>query len=123
VRIRSGRRSAAATWSRGARSFSRCVGGTWGIGPAQQTPQQCPMSPWPGGEGADEAHLLEHCPLTRTVALAAESAAEVALLQEATAPPPDVASRLEMDAAPWETAGAGTHRPWRTAVVREVAAS
>jgi len=47
-----------------------------------------------------------------------ESDADIALLQEATAPPPDVASRLEVDAAPWETAGAGARRPWRTAVVR-----
>lgn len=47
-----------------------------------------------------------------------ESEADVALLQEATAPPPDVASRLEVDGVPWETAGAGARRPWRTAVVR-----
>lgn len=47
-----------------------------------------------------------------------ESDADIALLQEATAPPPDVASRLEVDAALWETPGAGAHRPWRTAVVR-----
>jgi len=47
-----------------------------------------------------------------------ESDADIALLQEATAPPSDVASQLDVDAAPWETAGAGAHRPWRTAIVR-----
>ena len=44
--------------------------------------------------------------------------ADVALLQEATEPPPDVASRIEVDAEPWHTYGAGATRPWRAAVVR-----
>jgi hypothetical protein len=43
--------------------------------------------------------------------------ADVALLQEAVPPPVDVAARVRVDSAPWETAGAGVHRPWRTAVV------
>jgi len=47
-----------------------------------------------------------------------ESDADIALLQEATAPPADVAPRVQVDAASWETTGAGAHRPWRAAVVR-----
>lgn len=43
--------------------------------------------------------------------------ADVALLQEAVPPPADVAVRLKVDSSPWETAGAGVDRPWRTAVV------
>jgi hypothetical protein len=43
------------------------------------------------------------------------SGADVALLQEATRPPNDVASRIEVDEAPWRTQGAG---PWRAAIVR-----
>ena len=43
---------------------------------------------------------------------------DVALLQEATEPPPDVASRIEVYAEPWHTCGAGAVRPWRAAVVR-----
>ncbi len=44
--------------------------------------------------------------------------ADVALLQEAAAPPPDVSRRLDIDPAPWRTAGAGVDRPWRAATVR-----
>lgn len=44
--------------------------------------------------------------------------ADIALLQEATEPPADVARRLEVDPAPWRTAGAGLNRPWRAAVVK-----
>ena len=44
--------------------------------------------------------------------------ADVALLQEATAPPPDVGSRLGIDPRRWRTDGAGLDRPWRTAVVK-----
>ena len=44
--------------------------------------------------------------------------ADVALVQEAAPPPPDVAQRIEVDSAPWKTAGAGCCRPWRTAVVK-----
>lgn len=42
--------------------------------------------------------------------------ADVALLQEAAAPPQEFASRV--DAEPWLTAGSGMLRTWRTAVVR-----
>jgi hypothetical protein len=44
--------------------------------------------------------------------------ADVALLQEAAEPPPDVAARIEVDEEPWHTLGGGSLRPWRTAVVR-----
>lgn len=44
--------------------------------------------------------------------------ADIALLSEAAAPPADVARRLEVDPAPWRTAGAGLNRPWRTVVVK-----
>lgn len=44
--------------------------------------------------------------------------ADIALLQEAAAPPSDVADKLEVDPEPWRTAGEGRSRPWRTAVVR-----
>jgi hypothetical protein len=47
-----------------------------------------------------------------------ETHADVALLQEARGPPPDIASRIEAGAAPWETSGADANRPWRAAVVR-----
>ena len=43
--------------------------------------------------------------------------AEVALLQEACEPPPDVATRFDVGDAPWRTEGAGLRRPWRTAIV------
>ena len=43
---------------------------------------------------------------------------DIALLQEASEPPPDVAGRIDCDPAPWYTAGAGLNRPWRTAVVK-----
>lgn len=41
---------------------------------------------------------------------------DVALVQEATAPPSDLG--IEVDDAPWSTAGAGLKRPWRAAVAR-----
>lgn len=44
--------------------------------------------------------------------------ADVALLQEATEPPPDVASKIEIDGEPWKTFGVDDSRPWRAAVVR-----
>ena len=46
--------------------------------------------------------------------------ADVALLQEAAAPPPEVADRIEVDPAPWYTAGGDCdpQRAWRAAVVR-----
>jgi hypothetical protein len=43
--------------------------------------------------------------------------ADVALLQEATEPPADVASRVDVNPGPWCTAGIGA-RPWRTAIVK-----
>ena len=42
--------------------------------------------------------------------------ADIALLQEAGAPPPEIASRVDVDPAPWRTAGA-RRAPWRTAIV------
>ena len=44
--------------------------------------------------------------------------ADVALLQEARPPPPDVAGRVEVDPADWVTAGPTPIRRWRAAVVR-----
>jgi endonuclease/exonuclease/phosphatase family metal-dependent hydrolase len=44
--------------------------------------------------------------------------ADIALLQEATAPPPVTAGKLEVDPSPWRTAGEGVDRPWRVAVVK-----
>lgn len=47
-----------------------------------------------------------------------DSNIDIALLQEATEPSVDVTRRLDVDSAPWRTAGAGLNRPWRTAVVK-----
>lgn len=44
--------------------------------------------------------------------------ADIALLSEAAAPPADAARRVEVDSAPWRTAGAGVNRPWRAVVVK-----
>lgn len=49
--------------------------------------------------------------------LLVDGGADIALLQEAVPPPADLAEAVNVDAAPWETAGAGIDRPWRTAVV------
>jgi endonuclease/exonuclease/phosphatase family metal-dependent hydrolase len=46
-----------------------------------------------------------------------ETGADIALLQEATEPPADVAAQLETDTAAWRTGGVAGNRPWRTAVV------
>lgn len=46
------------------------------------------------------------------------SDADIALLQEAAAPPSDVAERVEVDPAPWCTPGADGWRSWRTAIVK-----
>ncbi|MCU0676499.1 MAG: endonuclease/exonuclease/phosphatase family protein [Myxococcota bacterium] len=46
----------------------------------------------------------------------ARSDGDIALLQEAVAPPADL--DLEVDEAGWGTAGAGLDRPWRTAIAR-----
>ncbi len=48
----------------------------------------------------------------------ADSDADIALLQEAAEPPADIASRFDVDPAPWRTAGAGLNRRWRAAVVK-----
>jgi len=47
-----------------------------------------------------------------------ESDADIALLQEATPPPADMAAEFDIDPAPWRTDGAGLNRAWRTAIVR-----
>ena len=47
-----------------------------------------------------------------------EVGADIALLQEAAAPPPEVAARIDADPAPWDTPGVDAQRKWRTAVVR-----
>lgn len=45
--------------------------------------------------------------------------ADIALLQEAGPPPPDVAGRLiKIDPADWATAGPEPRRKWRTAIVQ-----
>ena len=43
--------------------------------------------------------------------------ADIALVQEASPPPVDVAGRISIDSIPWQTSGGGMNRPWRTAVV------
>ncbi len=43
-----------------------------------------------------------------------EIEADVALLREATEPPPDVPERIDVDSAPWSTAGADATRPSAT---------
>ena len=47
-----------------------------------------------------------------------DSDADIALLQEATEPPDEVAGTIKINPAPWETVGAGNNRPWRTAIVQ-----
>ena len=46
--------------------------------------------------------------------------ADLALLQEATEPPPDIAERIEFNPEPWRMAGDDTDRlrAWRAAVVK-----
>jgi len=44
--------------------------------------------------------------------------AQIGLLQEACAPPEDVAARIGVDDEPWETAGPGAARRWRTVVAQ-----
>ena len=41
-----------------------------------------------------------------------DSDADLAMLQEASTPPEDVRKKIEVDPAPWQTTGAGMHRPW-----------
>lgn len=43
--------------------------------------------------------------------------ADIALLQEARPPPRGIASQVDVDPAPWSTAGA-SDRPWRTAIAK-----
>lgn len=45
-----------------------------------------------------------------------DSDADLAMLQEASTPPEDVRKKIEVDPAPWQTTGAGMHRPWRAAI-------
>ena len=47
-----------------------------------------------------------------------DTGADVALLQEASPPPKDVACSIEVDPAGWFTAGPEPRRKWRTAVVK-----
>ena len=47
-----------------------------------------------------------------------EMDADVALLQEAGKPPPDIAEHITTDAAPWRIPGQDSNAPWRSAVVR-----
>ncbi len=44
--------------------------------------------------------------------------ADLALLQEAAMPPPDVAKCIEVNPGPWLTAGGDSNCPWRAAIVR-----
>ena len=44
------------------------------------------------------------------------SKVDIALLQEAAQPPIEITNNIDLDSAPWETAGTGTSRPWRTAI-------
>lgn len=46
-----------------------------------------------------------------------KSGADLALVQEATEPPKELASQVKVSSVPWQTEGAGVHRPWRSAVV------
>jgi len=47
-----------------------------------------------------------------------ETGADIALLQEASPPPADVAREIEVGPASWHTASARRRRPWRSAVVK-----
>jgi hypothetical protein len=47
-----------------------------------------------------------------------DAEADIALLQEACEPPPDVAKRVGLDPEPWRTDGAGVRRPWRAAIAQ-----
>ena len=47
-----------------------------------------------------------------------DAGVDLALLQEATPPPPGLAGRVEVDPSPWEAAGSSARRPWRAAVAR-----
>jgi len=46
-----------------------------------------------------------------------DSGVDVALLQEASAPPADIAARVQVSPLPWTTASGDGNRPWRTAIV------
>lgn len=47
-----------------------------------------------------------------------DTEADIALLQEAVAPPPDVASHVEVDPGPWLTEASPTPRTFRAAIAR-----
>ena len=46
-----------------------------------------------------------------------DTGADIALLQEAGEPPPEIESKINVDDQPWVTTGKNTQRNWRTAVV------
>lgn len=46
------------------------------------------------------------------------SNADIALLQEAAAPPPDISEKLEFGPGAWQTEGADCRRDWRAVVLR-----
>jgi len=46
------------------------------------------------------------------------SDADIALLQEASEPPPEIKEQIDIDSEPWETHSSGPNSPWRTAVVK-----
>jgi exonuclease III len=46
-----------------------------------------------------------------------ESDADIALLQEASKPPPEFSQHIEVDNSPWVTIDGGSQNKWRTAVV------
>jgi len=43
--------------------------------------------------------------------------ADIALLQEACEPPPDIIRQIDTDSSPWKISENGINRPWRSAVV------
>ena len=43
---------------------------------------------------------------------------DIGLLQEAKPPPLELAKQVEVDPAPWITAGSSTNRPWSAAVAK-----
>ncbi len=47
-----------------------------------------------------------------------DSGIDVALLQEAQPPPPALVKHVEVDPAPWTTAGSSSGRPWQAVVAR-----
>ncbi len=85
-------------WCGGLRALMTCATNRGMVPPVK-------LISWNIARRADAWRLLVECD------------ADVALLQEAAAPPADVAAMLDVDPAPWRTAGAGRNCLWRTAVV------